>query len=188
MKKTLGEISTIQTGIFAKTASEGEIVYLQAKDFDELGQLNSVLHPNLKGDNLTQKHLLGHGDILFAAKGSKNFATWYESKNPPAVASTSFFVIRIQEQFKGEIMPEFLVWFINHPKSQQFLKGQAIGTAIVSISKAVLEELEILIPDLQTQSAILKITQLRNNEKSLKQQIEILREKQIQQQIINAIK
>jgi hypothetical protein len=34
----------------------------------------------------------------------------------------------------------------------------------------------------------LQITKLRHKEKSLKQKIETLREKQIQQQIINAIK
>jgi len=63
-----------------------------------------------------------------------------------------------------------------------------MGTSIVSISKSVLEELEIPILNLATQKAILKITQLRNSEQNLKKEIEILREKQIQQQIINAIK
>lgn len=160
-------------------------MYLQAKHFTENGQLHSSLHPDLKADNITDKHLLRHGDVLFAAKGTKNFAAWYESKNQPAVASTSFFVIRLTEK---NILPEFLVWFINHPTTQKFLKGKAIGTSIVSISKSVLEELEISIPDLQTQKAILQITQLRNTEKILMRQIETLREKQIQQQIINAIK
>lgn len=187
MKTTISHIANIQTGIFAKTVSNGEIVYLQAKHFDGNGRLNSLLHPDLKEDNITEKHLLRHGDVLFAAKGTKNFAAWYESKNQPAVASTSFFVIRVQESFQNKILPEFLVWSINHPTSQKFLKGKAMGTSIVSISKSVLEELEISIPDLQTQRAILKITQLRNSEKNLKQQIETLREKQIQQQIINAI-
>jgi restriction endonuclease S subunit len=68
------------------------------------------------------------------------------------------------------------------------LKGQAIGTSIPSISKQVLENLEIAVPSIETQKAILQITKLRNKEKSLKQKIETLREKQIQQQIINAIK
>jgi restriction endonuclease S subunit len=68
------------------------------------------------------------------------------------------------------------------------LKGQAIGTSIPSISKQVLENLEIAVPSIETQKAILQITKLRNREKSLKQKIETLREKQIQQQIINAIK
>lgn len=188
MKTTLGHISTVQTGIFAKPVPNGEIVYLQAKHFNENGLVNTILHPDLKKDTLTEKHLLRHGDVLFAAKGSKNFATWYESKNQPAVASTSFFVIRLAEGFRNKILPEFLVWLINHPGSQKFLKGKAIGTSIVSISKSVLEELEVSIPAIQTQKAILKINQLQNTEKSIKQQIETLREKQIQQQIINAIK
>ncbi len=188
MKIALKHISTIQTGIFSNTTPEGEIVYLQSKHFNENGQLHSLLHPDLKADNITEKHLLRYGDVLFAAKGAKNFATWFESKNPPSVASTSFFVIRLQEDFSNKILPEFLVWLINHPTAQKFLKGKAIGTSIVSISKSVLEELEISIPDVQTQKAILKISQLHNTEKSLKQQIETLREKQIQQQIINAIK
>ena len=188
MKTLLKHIATIQTGTFAKTVSDGEIVYLQAKHFNEYGHLSSTLHPDLKANDVTEKHLLKSGDVLFAAKGTKNFAAWYESKNQPAVASTSFFVIRLKENFSNKILPEFLVWFINHPSSQKFLKGRAIGTSIVSISKSVLEELEISIPDLQTQKTILKITQLRNSEKKLKQQIETLREKQIQQQIINGIK
>jgi restriction endonuclease S subunit len=188
LKTTLEHIANIQTGIFAKPVSKGEIVYLQAKHFNENGKLYSLLHPDLKADNITEKHLLRHGDVLFAAKGTKNFAAWYESKNQPSVASTSFFVIRVHENFSNKILPEFLVWLISHPISQKFLKGKAIGTSIVSISKSVLEELEISIPDLQTQKAILKINQLHNTEKNLKQQIEILREKQIQQQIINAIK
>ncbi len=187
MKTSLGHIAAIQTGIFAKPIAEGEIVYLQAKHFDNAGQLNSILHPDLTKGSITEKHLLRDGDVLFAAKGTKNFAALYESESLPAVASTSFFVIRIQRNFYHKILPEFLVWLINHPNSQKFLKGKAIGTSIVSISKAVLEELEISIPDLQTQKAILKIAQLRNTEIELKKQIETLREKQIQQQIINAI-
>ena len=188
MKTILKHISSIQTGIFAKPDAEGEIVYLQAKHFDEYGQLISILYPGLKQGNIAEKHLLKHGDVLFAAKGTKNFASWYEGKNQAAVASTSFFVIRVNENFQKKILPEFLAWIINHPISQNFLKGKAIGTSIVSISKSVLEELEISIPDLKTQKTILKISQLSNSEKKIKQQIETLKEKQIQQQIINAIK
>jgi restriction endonuclease S subunit len=188
LKTTLGNIAIIQTGLFAKPVPKGEIVYLKAKDFDENGILSSSLHPDLKIDGLTEKHLLTHGDVLFAAKGTKNFAAWYESKNPPAVASTSFFVIRLTDSFKNQILPEFLVWVINHPISQKFLKGNAIGTSIVSISKSVLEELELSIPDIKTQKAILKISELHKKEKIIMHRIEELKEKIIQQQILNAIK
>ena len=187
MKLKLADISSIQTGLFAKPIAEGEVVYLQARHFDENGQLVSSLHPDLKAEGISDKHLLQPGDVLFAAKGTKNFAAWYESDNLPAVASTSFFVIRLNESFQNKILPEFLVWLINLPNSQNFLKGKAIGTSIVSISKSVLEELEISIPNLKAQKAILKITHLRKAEKNLKQQIETLREKQIQQQIWQVI-
>jgi restriction endonuclease S subunit len=187
LKTALKHITNIQTGVFAKPIKEGEIVYLQAKHFDENGLLISLLHPDLLAESISGKHLLQPGDVLFAAKGTKNFAAWYESKNLPAVASTSFFVIRLKENIISKILPEFLAWYINQPVSQKFLKGNAMGTSIASISKAVLEELEISIPDLQTQKTILKITHLRNSEKKLQQKIEMLREKQIQHCLWQAI-
>lgn len=185
MKTLLKNIATIQTGVFAKPAHNGDIVYLQARHFDENGLLLGELHPDLMADDISEKHILKIGDVLFAAKGTKNFAAVFEDYNPPSVASTSFFVIRILNE---AVLPQYLAWYLNNPDTQQFLKNLARGTSIASISKAVLDDLEIFIPDLKTQELILKITQLRNTEKGLKQEIEILREKHIHQLIINAIK
>ncbi len=184
LKTTLKHITSIQTGVFAKPIQKGEIVYLQAKHFDENGELSETLFPDLNADNRTDKHLLKKGDVLFAAKGTKNFAAWYDNEIP-AVASTSFFVIRLIEK---NVLPGYLTWFLNHPRTQLLLKAHARGTSIASISKAVLSDLEIPIPDIQKQELILKIFKLRNKEKSLKQQIETLRERKIQHLLINAIK
>jgi len=185
LKTLIKDITNIQTGLFAKPAGIGELVYLQSKHFDEYGQLHSVHHPDLLAEGISEKHLLKDGDVLFAAKGTKNFAAVFENHNEPSVASTSFFVIRPTD---NKVLPQFLAWFLNNHTIQTLLKGQAIGTSIPSISKQVLENLEIPIPDIKTQKAIVEISKLRNKEKSLKQKIETLREKQIQQQIINAIK
>ncbi len=184
MKTTLKDIVTIQTGVFAKPSKDGEVVYLQARHFNEGGILLESLHPDLMFGDFNEKHLLNVGDILFAANGTKNFATVFQNHYPTSVASTSFFVIRLLDP---NILPDYLAWFLNQPDSQQTLKSFARGTSIASISKAVLEELEISIPDLNTQELILKISRLWNMEKELKQQIEGLREKQIQQLIINAL-
>jgi restriction endonuclease S subunit len=185
LKIGLKNITTIQTGVFAKPISKGEIVYLQSKHFDENGELSDTLYPDLIADGKIDKHLLRKGDVLFSAKGTRNFAAIYEKENIPAVASTSFFVMRL---FDKNVLPGYLTWFLNHPNTQLLLKGKARGTSIASISKAVLEELEIPVPDIKKQKLILTIYQLRNKEKNLKQKIEILREQQIQQQIINSIK
>lgn len=177
MKTIIRNIANIQTGFFAKPAGMGDLVYLQARHFDEYGQLHAVLHPDLPAEGISEKHLLKDGDVLFAAKGTKNFAAVFENHNEPSVASTSFFVIRPTD---SKVLPQFLAWFLNTPATQTHIKGQAIGTSIPSISKQVLENLEISVPGIETQKAILHITKLRNKEKALKQRIESLREKQIQ--------
>jgi restriction endonuclease S subunit len=185
VKTKFKDITTIQTGLFAKPTGGGELVYLQAKHFDENGQIQAILYPDLPADDISEKHILKRGDVLFAAKGTKNFAAVFEDQNHPAVASTTFFVIR---QIGNKLLPEYIAWFLNTHKTQNQLKGQAIGTAIPSISKQVLENLVISIPDIETQKTILKISKLRQEERLLKQKIETLRERQIQQQIINSIK
>lgn len=185
MKTILKHITSIQTGVFAKPIQKGEIVYLQAKHFNENGELTETLYPGLSADNKLDKHLLKKGDILFAAKGTKNFAACYENEEMPAVASTSFFVIKLNDK---NVLPGYLTWFLNHPNTQTLLKGYARGTSIASISKIVLSELEIPIPSIQKQELILRIYKLRNKERNLKQQIENLREIEIQNLLINAIK
>lgn len=185
LKTPLKNITSIQTGLFAKPTGSGELVYLQSKHFDENGQLNTGLYPDLPAEDISEKHILKDGDVLFAAKGTKNFATVFENHNEPSVASTSFFVLRTSY---NKILPQYLAWFLNNQATQALLKTQAIGTAIPSISKQVLENLEISVPDIERQEAILHITKLRNKEKLLKQKIELLREKQIQQQLFNALK
>lgn len=185
MKTLIKDITNIQTGLFAKPTGIGDLVYLQSKHFDEFGQLHSVLHLDLPAEGISEKHLLKDGDVLFAAKGTKNFAAVFENHNEPSVASTSFFVIRLSDK---KVLPQYLAWFLNNHTTQTLLKGQAIGTSIPSITKQVLENLEIPVPEIKTQKAIVEISKLRNKEKSLRQKIERLREKQIQQQIINAIK
>ena len=77
---------------------------------------------------------------------------------------------------------------MNQPVAQAYLKGQAMGSSIASISKGVLEELEVSVPNIVTQEIILQISNLRNKEIQLKQQIDVLKNKQIQQIINNALK
>lgn len=185
MKTTLKDIATIRTGVFGKPENIGEIVYLQVKYFDENGQIIADLKPDLPQSEVKANHLLKPGDIIFAAKGSKNFAAVYEKHNPTAVASTSFFVICPKE---NQILPEYLVWFLNQPDTQKFLKNNSRGSDIASISKVVLENLEIPVPDLKKQQLILKISHLLQEEKSILQKIEFFRGNQIHSIIKNALK
>jgi len=187
LKTSLKHIATISTGIYAKPDPIGQVKYLQVNHFNDAGKVFQLPFPELELNDKTSKHLLKEGDVLFAAKGSRNFATQVTSRFGLAVASSTFFVVRLSTHAMNQVIPEFLVWSINHPNNLNFLKGGASGTSVPSIPKSVLEDLEIFIPPLHAQELILQIHDLRQQEKELKTKIESLKEKQIQQSLLNAL-
>jgi restriction endonuclease S subunit len=180
----LGDLAMIRTGVFAKPKPGGQVVYLQAKHFDEEGVITDEVRPELKIDESIGKHLLKPGDVLFAAKGLKNFAYVFRGSFP-AVASTTFFVSTL---IQPGILSDYIVWFLNNPDTLKLIKRQAIGSDIVSISKSVLEKLEVPVASVDDQKRILEIAQLGKREKDLRHEIAELRQLQVQQQIKNAIK
>jgi len=184
LKTELKHIATIQTGVFAKPVAKGDIAYLQPKYFDEDGKLTTNLEPDLNSVGISEKHILKRGDVLFAAKGSKNFAARFDLKDMSAAASTSFFVIRI---FDKNILPEYLTWYLNHPTTMKFVKSFARGTSIASISKEVLDGLEIIIPSKERQELIYKINDLRSKERQIRMKLLSLNQALNQQQLYNAL-
>jgi hypothetical protein len=187
MTTKLNLISNVITGVFAHPIPFGDIIYLQAKHFDEQGNLISELHPDLQLTKSVERHLLQADDILFAAKGVRNFATLYKPDWKSCIASTSFFVIRLQDHAQNILLPAYLQWFLNYTPTMRFLKSKAIGTSLPSISKAVLAELDIIIPDIKTQETILKLAALRQEEARLSQQIQMLRQVYWDQQIAKCL-
>jgi restriction endonuclease S subunit len=184
LKTELKQIANIQTGVFAKSVAKGDIAYLQPKYFNEMGKLTTKLEPDLNSVGISEKHILKQGDVLFAAKGSKNFAARFDLEDMYAAASTSFFVIRI---FDKSILPEYLTWFLNHQTTMRYLKAFARGTSIASISKEVLNDLEIIIPSIKKQQLIFKIDNLRSTEKQITMKLLALKQALDQQQLYNEL-
>ena len=187
LKTTLIRIANIQTGIYALPVNSGKVVYLQAKHFNENGILLDAVEPELPLNAQTEKHLLNDGDVIFAAKGSKNFASKYENKNGPCVASSTFLVLKINDEFRDRISPDYLCWFLNHAKTQELIKVKARGSSMISISKAALQELEITIPAIEKQNLIVKIHTLQNAELQIMNKLQILKAQYTQQLLITTI-
>jgi len=172
LKKTIKEFAEIRSGLFLKPQERGDLVYLQAKFFDSEGRLNGSVFPDVKRHEVPEKHLLKPGEILFSAKGWKNFATVYEEKNSPAVASTSFLVISLVNDY---ILPDFLAMWLNSPDMRDTLKNMAKGTSIPSITKAQLSELKVPVFPLETQRRLLRLNSLKREEKNILDKIYILK-------------
>lgn len=185
MITTLSNIATIHSGIYTQPKLNGEVYYIQARHFDNDLRFNFNTSPELELDKKTEKHLLRPGDVLVAAKGIDAFAVEYKGIVKPAVASSIFLIIRLMD--KEVVLPGYLSWYINQPKTKLYLQTSSKGTSLQSITKADLEKIEIPIPPVKTQELILQIHGLSLKDKELKNKIQILKEQLIQTQLYQTI-
>lgn len=87
---------------------------------------------------------LRDGDVLFVARGARNYAVCLSQVPPGTVCSQYFFVLRC----KGEgVLPEYLAWHINRAPSQRYLRNNAEGSDQLSIRRPVLEDLPVAVPE-----------------------------------------
>jgi restriction endonuclease S subunit len=181
----LSKLASIQSGTYTTSIKDGDVYYLQARDFDEDRQLSSNLAPTLAFEAKLEKHFLQKGDVLIVAKGASFLSSVYDGSFSPAVASTVFLVIRINKS--NEIEPNYLSWFLNSQTVQTLLQTMSRGTGIPSINKQLLQELDIAVPSIEKQKLIIEVAQLHKNEKTLKRKIDELKENQLNYIITNAI-
>lgn len=174
------------SGLYTKPDIDGDVYYIQAKHFNNNGDFDFSVKPDLKLEGKIEKHLLKTGDILLVAKGNNNFAVQYRGLIQKAVASSIFIVIRLTDQ--DTILPDYLTWYLNHPQSQLLLKEFSKGSGIPSIAINVLGELEFNLPPLKKQKTIIELYRLRKKEKEITFRLETLRDNYIQQQLLNSIK
>ena len=178
----LHDIATIQTGVFAKTTPDPNVLYLQQSDFNNTGVL-CIPQPTIVIDN--PKHLLNTGDLLLASKGNNNICVIIPEIEQKCVASPSFLVIRLHD--KSAILPEFVAWYLNLPAIQNTLAAQARGTSIMSISKATLGELEIPIPSIDKQKKYIELSKLQQREQEFYKAIAERRKQLLEYKMIKNI-
>lgn len=181
----LSSIATINSGIYSNTISNGDVFYIQARDFDENREIVNNLSPVLSFSENIEKHFLHKGDILIVAKGATFLSAVYDGTYSPAVASTVFLVICINDQKK--INPQFVSWYLNQNSTQNYLLSLSRGTSIPSINKKMLLEIDIPVPSIEKQTLIIKLMELQRKDKQLRRKIEELKEIQMNNIITNAI-
>lgn len=180
----LSDIAGLHSGIYEKILKSGDVYYVQSKYFDKNLNFNDNIKPEIMLTAKLEKHFLRINDIIFAAKGSNNFAVRYFGNKKPAVASSSFFVIRINEI--DLVNPDYLTWFLNCPLAQKYFKRISKGTNIESITMGDLLDLEIPIPSLETQVIIAKTGKLNNEITKLKRDLNELNKLNINNSLIKA--
>ena len=185
MMKKLKEIVQIRFGVNGKASVDCDISYIQGKDFDANGQLNNKERFFTPANNITERDYLIGGEILFSGKGSRNYAVVWNGEIDNAVASSKFYVLTL---ISNEILPEFLVWYLNSDPVQTKLRIIAKGATISNIPKRELQEVKIWTPDVKKQKLIVNIDKLRKKEKIVRKKISVRNDILIREILSNQIK
>jgi hypothetical protein len=96
------------------------------------------------------KYEIRLGDVLFMSRGVRNVASWIESLPDRSVAPVSFYIIRSS----GALVPGYLTWFLNQRIAQRAIADIRTGAGTPIVQRAPFTNLEIAVPDLQTQQTV----------------------------------
>lgn len=182
----LGDIAGIMTGLQLRPNAHGDTLYLQANHFNAEGLLDPRVQPSVLLEPNQSKHLLLPGDVLLVSKGREHFATRYLESMGRAVASPIFLVIRLHSY--REVTPQYLTWFLNHPRTQEQLIPLVGQATVPSLTRQSMLEFEIAIPSLARQNAILQVDALRRRETVLRNDLQALREAHVQKLLYQSLR
>jgi hypothetical protein len=166
----LKKIAKIQSGYISRgridPREDGTCLLIQAKDVsaDYLSYSTDALvrfMPTLSGKDW----FLKPGDILFMARGARNFSVLIDKLPDSVLAAACFFVVRISN---FEILPEYLCWYLNQLPVEEYLKRfSGRGVHMPVVKRAVLESIDIPLPPVKTQKKISEINKLLQKEQDL---------------------
>ncbi|MFH1798833.1 MAG: restriction endonuclease subunit S [Candidatus Omnitrophota bacterium] len=189
MKKKISEIAEIKSGYLFKKGitpdREGTVRVVQLKDVSEQGVLNLKELQLISLDNIDAENFLSVGDVLLKAKTNHPISTAIKEKMSNTIATAHYFIISVKQ---SEILPGYLAWYLNQRPAQIYFNRNAGGTRIQVINKKLLEDLEVVIPVLETQTRIEKIYELHLKEQELADRLKEKKRTLVEAQLLEAIK
>lgn len=162
----LASVATITTGhpfrgkIPEKSGSDMYVVQMKDVSIETGIDWNSVIETELGGKK--QPGWLMRGDILFAARGSRNYAVLIDQDKKKVVSAPHFYILSVKAQ---ALLPEFLAWQLNQKPLQNYFDSMSEGSMTKSIRRSILEKTEIIAPPIEKQKRILKLYETLLREK-----------------------
>lgn len=166
----LRDIANVQSGYLSRgkieAAADGPHYLLQAKDVDAdrlTYRRDTIVRFN---PELSRKDwILQKDDIVFMARGARNFAVLLEDIPEPLLAAACFFIIRVSNE---KTLPNYLWWYLNQTPVEDYLHRESgRGVHMPVVRRAVLENMEIPFPPLEAQQKIVALDTLMRTEQRL---------------------
>lgn len=174
----LAELCDIHSGYTARgrlePLADGGTPAIQLRDVGTEGEAPGPVFQRYDLGDLSDRYLVRGGEVIFRSRGEPNTATVMgDAFAEPAAVIVPLVIMRPDME---RVLPEYLAWAINQPEAQRRLGTEAQGTSLRMIPMAVLERLEIAVPDLQTQRRIVDLNALAKREGHLLRQLAARRE------------
>lgn len=165
----LAEVATVILGSYEAPQAQGPHELLLPSALDSTGRLVLGATPRFAADSpATRRALLQPGDVLLPAKGGRYPATLVAAELAGRVASSGFFVLRP----KLEVLPAYLVAYLNQPATQRRLQEMThASTTVPVLNKAHLLATPIELPPLPVQQRLADLHQLWLHEQQLTEQL-----------------
>ncbi|MBC8459605.1 MAG: restriction endonuclease subunit S [Deltaproteobacteria bacterium] len=166
----LSKVASIKSGFHSRGKIEsfenGSHFLLQARDVDGeklTYQTDGLIRFN--PDSFSSDGILRKNDVLFMARGARNYSVILLDIPDFTLAAACFFIVRVSDQ---KLLPAYLCWYLNQPPVESYLFRQSgRGVHMPVIRRSVLEKLDIPLPNLESQKKIVELEALRKEEEHL---------------------
>ena len=157
LKKLAIVISGYHSRAKIESLEDGSHSLLQARDVDGerlIYQTDTLIrfNPDLSSADGTLKK----NDILFMARGSRNYSILLTEIPDTTLAAACFFIVRVSNE---KLLPAYLAWYLNRHSGR--------GVHMPVVRRSVLENLDIPFPNLVIQKKIVELEALRRQEAEL---------------------
>lgn len=154
-----------QTRKGVQDTPDGSHALLQIRDFNE--ERTKIDLKNLARvvpGQINEEQVLQDGDVIFLAKGAKNFSYVPKGLPEPALAASYFFILRPGRR----VAPAYLAWFLNLESTKRLLSRYSSTLAHMPVVRRdVLESVEVPLPNLETQRKIVELAALTDEQQQL---------------------
>jgi hypothetical protein len=167
--RRLADVAEVRAGYLTKKPvrprPDGTHHLLQVRDFNsERSALDADAMVRFTPDSPTSARPLQTGDIVFLARGTRNFAFAPVDLPAHSIAASYFFVIHPGEQ----VLPGYLAWCLNQPATLRALARSATsGAHMPVVRRADIENVQVPVPPIHVQQAIVHLDGLMRDEQAL---------------------
>jgi len=166
----LNKIAKIQSGYISRGKIEprehGTHFLLQAKNVDgyRLTYITDTLI-RFSPDLSRKDRILETGDVLFMARGARNYSVLMGEIPDSVLAAACFFVVTVSSD---QVLPAYLSWYLNQSPAQNYLsRYSGRGVHMPVVRRSVLENLDVPLPPLEAQKKIAELDALMRQEQQL---------------------